>query len=121
MECDNCRENIPEDEIYEHQGKVLCEDCYMKALNPVNACDPLAVRSATGIRSNLGLKGEDGLTPLQKEIYEFIKSRDKVTAPEIISSFHINQRDLDRIVATLRHCELVKGKKEGEEVYLVPY
>jgi hypothetical protein len=25
------------------------------------------------------------------------------------------------VVATLRHCELVRGEKEGDTVYLVPF
>jgi len=119
MKCENCQHDIPEDDVYIYQGRAICEDCYMKALNPVNACDPLAVRSAIGIRSSSGLKGVEGLTPLQRDIYEFIRDRGKVTALEVTASFSITLQDLNRTIATLRHCELVRGQKEGDNVYLV--
>lgn len=121
MKCEVCQHDMPEDDVYIHRDTAMCEDCYLKALNPVITCDPIAVRSAIGLRGNLGVKGEEGLTPLQKEIYGFIMSRGKVTGPEVRTSFGITEQDLNRIVATLRHCELVRGQKEGEAVYLVPF
>jgi len=48
-------------------------------------------------------------------------SNDKVTREELTESLGIPQRDLERQLATLRHCELVKGQKEGDKVYLVPF
>ena len=121
MKCEICQHDISGDDVYIHQGRDLCEDCYMKALNPVNACDPFAVRAATGLRGSFGLKGKEGLTHLQNEIYEFIKDKGKVTATEVSAKFDINLQDLNRTVATLRHCELVRGQKEGDDVYLVPF
>lgn len=121
MKCEVCQHDLPEDDVYIHRGTVMCEDCYMKSLNPVNTCDPFAVRSAIGLRGKFGVKGEEGLTPLQKEIYEFIMSKGNVTGPEVRASFNITEQDLNRIVATLRHCELVRGQKEGDNVYLVPF
>ena len=119
MNCENCRHEIPEDDVYIHRGIALCEDCYMKALNPVNTCDPFAVRSAVGLRGSLGVKGKEGLTSIQKEIYQFITDKGKVTAPEVTAKFGITLQDLNRTVATLRHCELVMGQKEGDDVFLV--
>ncbi len=81
-------------------------------------CDPWAVYLAT--QHSSGPKGE-GLTPSQKEIYEFIKNKGKATAAEVMKNFHITQRDLESVVAILRHCELVRGQKEGDKVYLVPF
>ena len=121
MKCEICQTEIAGDDVYIQRGLELCEDCYMKDRNPVNTCDPFAVRAATGLRGSLGVKGKEGLTPLQKEIYEFIINKGKSTAPEITERFDITLQDLNRTVATLRHCELVRGQKEGDEVYLVPF
>jgi len=121
MKCEICQNEIPDDDVYIHRGLELCEDCYMKDLNPVITCDPVAVRAATGLRGNMGVKGKEGLTPLQKDIYEFIIDKGKVTAPEITVKFAITMQDLNRTIATLRHCELVRGQKEGDDVYLVPF
>jgi hypothetical protein len=38
-----------------------------------------------------------------------------------MANFSISQRELEHVVATLRHCELVRGQKEGDKVYLVPF
>jgi len=61
----------------------------------------------------------EGLTPIQKEVYEFIKNKEKVTAVEVMNNLHITQPDLENVIATLRHCELVRGQKEDDKVYLV--
>ena len=43
------------------------------------------------------------------------------TAEEIMTKFSISQKDLANQLATLRHCELLKGHKEGGRVYIVPF
>jgi len=121
MKCQRCQRNIPEDESHTHLGETLCDDCYMDALSPAKPCDPWAVYSATRTRESSGLKGVEGLTPLQKEIYEFIKSQGKATGEEVMTRFNITQHELTNQIATLRHCELVRGQKEGDKVYLVPF
>jgi transcription initiation factor IIE alpha subunit len=57
------------------------------------------------------------LDVMQTAIYEFVKG--KATSEEVIENFSIPQRDLERQLAILRHCELIKGHKEGDKVYLV--
>jgi late competence protein required for DNA uptake (superfamily II DNA/RNA helicase) len=121
MKCNRCHCDIPDGESFTHLGETLCDDCYMDAMSPAKPCDPWAVYSATRTRESSGLKGEEGLTPLQKEIYEFIKNKGRVTAAEVMTNFNMKQRDLENQVATLRHCELVRGQKEGNKVYLVPF
>jgi hypothetical protein len=93
----------------------------MDALSPPKACDPWAVYLATRTRESSSTTGEEGLTPVQKEIYEYIKIKKKATPSEIMTKFNTAQGELNSIMATLRHCELVKGKKEGNTVYLVPF
>ena len=121
MKCQRCQRDISEDESFTYLGEKLCDDCYMDAMSPAKPCDPWAVYSATRTRESSGLKGADGLTALQKDIYEFIKNKSKVTAAEVTANFNITQHDLESIVATLRHCELVRGQKEGDKLYLVPF
>jgi transcription initiation factor IIE alpha subunit len=91
----------------------------MDVMQPANPCDPWAVFTATRSRERSGFKGAEGLTAQQTAIYEFVKSKGKATGEEVMENFGISQRDLERQVAILRHCELVKGHKEGDTVYLV--
>lgn len=121
MKCQRCQCDISADESYSHLGETLCDDCYMDAVSPPKACDPWAVYLATRTRESSGLKGAEGLTPFQKEVYELIKGKGKVTPAEVMASFNITQRALEDVVATLRHCEMVRGQKEGDKVYLIPF
>jgi late competence protein required for DNA uptake (superfamily II DNA/RNA helicase) len=121
MKCQRCHRDISDDESFTHLGETLCDDCYMDVMSPPKPCDPWAVYSATRTRESTGFKGGEGLTPLQKEIYEFIKNKGKVTAEEVMINFKLTQRELETQFATLRHCELARGQKEGDKVYFVPF
>lgn len=99
----------------------MCEDCYMDIRSPNKSCDPWAVYSATRTRESAGLSGTEGLTSLQQAIFTFIKDKGRVTAEDITNRFNLTPRDLQNQFATLRHCELVKGRKEGDKVYIVPF
>jgi predicted transcriptional regulator len=87
----------------------------------VQACDPWAVYSAKRFRKLAGLQGAQGLTKQQREIYEFIKSKGKVTFEELHRAVQIPPQELENQIAILRHCELVKGQSEEGKVYLVPF
>jgi hypothetical protein len=121
VKCQRCQRDVPEDETYSYLSETLCDDCYMDVMSPAKACDPWAVYSATRTRQSAGLSGVEGLTDEQKDICEFIKDRGKVTAAEVMARFSMSQRELEKVVATLRHCELVRGQKERDKVYLVPF
>jgi hypothetical protein len=121
MKCSRCNREVPDEEIFAGPHGNLCEDCYLKARQTVQACDPLATRLALRIREKLGTQGADNLTAVQKAIYDFVKSRGKATAQEITGHLALSSDDLDTQLAVLRHCELVKGHKEGNTVYLVPF
>ncbi len=121
MKCDRCGKEIKEGDSYTHRGEILCEDCYLDIRLEVKSCDPWAVYSATRAREGANLKGTEGLTQVQKEIYEFVKQRGKVTREEVGESFSLLEPELQKELATLRHCELVKGYKEDGRVYLIPY
>jgi len=112
---------ISGDDAFTRSNQILCEDCYLKANHRVQTCDPLAVRMANRYRKKSGLEATAGLTPLQKGICECIQSRGKVTREELCSVFNLSPQELENQIAVLRHCELVKGQKEGSEVYLTPF
>jgi len=121
VKCNRCNRDISNGEGYEYLGETLCEDCYIDIRYPVKTCDPWAVYSATRSRDSSGLKGAEGLTELQKAIYEFVKSNGRVTKEDIMRKFGLTESEMQTQLAVLRHCELVKGRKEGSNIYLFPF
>ncbi len=121
MQCNRCGREIRENEQYEYLGETLCEDCYMDIRYPAKACDPWAVYSATRSRESSGLKEAEGMTELQKAIYEFVKANGKITREDIMIRFNLTEQETQMQLAILRHCELVKSHKDGDKVYLVPF
>src|SRR5680860_169076 len=111
MNCERCNILIPEGESYSHRGKTYCEDCYIGVLKPPKTCDVAAVHSAKTHREKLGLKGTEGLTNLQKDIYFYIKDHEKAPKQELTDYFKLPVWELENQFAILRHCELVKGQK----------
>jgi hypothetical protein len=121
LKCDRCGREVSAEHSHQHWGETLCEDCYIDISYPVKACDPWAVYSATRSRENQGLKGIEGLTDLQKAIYSLIRGKGKVTKEELLEHFGMKETELQTQLATLRHCELIKGRKESNSVYLIPF
>ena len=121
MKCDRCGTEIKRGDDYTHRGEALCEDCYLGVRLEVKACNPWAVHSATRFRAGSGLTGTEGLTEVQKKIYELVKKRGKVEKEEVIKNLNVSEQEMQTHLATLRHCELIKGHKEGDKVYLIPY
>lgn len=121
MKCNRCGREVPAEDSYQHLGEALCEDCYIDVRYPPKACDPWAVYSATRSRESAGLQGTQGLIEPQRAIYEFVKEKGKVTRDEIMAKYNLKAAELQKHLAVLRHCELVKGHKEGDSVYLVPF
>jgi hypothetical protein len=119
--CTRCGREILEEEIYSRAHEVLCEDCYIKAGQSVQACDPVVVRMATRIREKMGATGPDNLTDTQKAIYELVQSMGRATPQEILDSLGISMSELETQLAILRHCELLKGRKENDIHYIVPF
>jgi predicted transcriptional regulator len=70
-------------------------------------------------REKAGQTGTEGLLDIQKNIYNYIKEKGKTTREEIIEALNIPEWELEKHIAILRHCELVKGRKEGNQVFLV--
>ena len=119
--CQHCGQEISGNDSYEYLGQTLCEDCYLDLRYPAKSCDPWAVYTATRTRESQGLTGAEGLTGLQKTVYEYIKEKGKVTAEELMVKLNLSEPEMKTQVAALRHSELVKGQKDGDKVYLVPF
>ena len=114
MDCSRCGSTIEEGESREHAGQTLCEDCYIEALNPPQACDPWAVHLAKSDKLRTGVQ----LTPLQQQLYDLVKKRGAIPIPEAAAELGLNEAGLRREFATLRHLELLRGQKQGQQVLL---
>ncbi len=118
MNCTRCQEEIPQGEEMNYMGQILCEDCYVEAVSLPKTCDVAAVYSAKLARKQAGQKGTDGLTELQKKIYEYVKVNGRVTPEALAKEFQLSVSQLQREFTTLRHCELLKGTKLDGIVYI---
>ena len=85
----------------------------------IRVCDPWGERSKRIFREGHGLTGTEGLTDLQKRIYEFIKTKGKATREDLAKEFALKPGELENEFAILRHCQLLKGKKDSDKIYLV--
>lgn len=108
-----------EDDCFTHEGQTFCEDCYIEASQRIRICDPWGERSKRVYRESHGLSGTDGLTPIQKKIYETIQSKGKATREELTAEMGLSAREFENEFAILRHCQLLKAKREGDVIYLV--
>jgi hypothetical protein len=117
-QCTKCSKAIAENQGYEYQGALFCEDCYMDLLSPPKACDPWAVHSAKTF-----LKGKDKLSTLtssQANVVEYIKKKGEATLEELLENLHLTEEELRREFAALRHMEILRAtKKEGKILYIL--
>ncbi len=103
MKCGRCGQIIEPGEEHQHAGMVLCDDCYMDALSPAKACDPWAVYTATRL-------GHQELTPAQETIMTILREKERVLPEELRQEAGLEQKELERELATLRHLELISGE-----------
>ena len=118
MLCERCGEDISGGGVFKHAGKNYCEDCYIDVASELKTCDPMAVRSARLTRQKFGQKGTEGLLPIQKSIYQYLQKHGRATREQIAKDLKVEQKDLEKHFSILRHCELVKGLKEGNTIYM---
>jgi len=69
----------------------------------------------------VGVKLEERLTEVQKAILNYVLSRGKTTIEELCNELKISRRELEIQIAILRHLELVKGRREGNQICIVPF
>lgn len=119
--CPVCGKEIPGNEYILENGKAICEDCYLEEHQRIKFADPMAVRSKKLFRKNHGLEGTEGLTDIQKDLYKFIQIEGGVTPEKISKLFGLTPQEARNQLAILRHCELVKWRKIGDEICIVPF
>ena len=69
----------------------------------------------------MGQKDADGLTGRQKAILEFIKSHNGATIHQLKENLCLDEAELSNDLIVLRHCELGRGFKKGDNIYIVPW
>ena len=116
--CTKCGASLEGEELQEHLGEVLCEDCYLEALSPVKTCDPWAVHTARSLKD---LPGGLTLTPRQQQLYDLVKARGEVPKQEAARLLGVNEDDLQREFAVLRHLEMLRACKKDEGIFLIPF
>lgn len=119
MKCEECAAEIEPDDMFEHQGRQLCEDCYLDALTPAKPCDPWAVHLASRAIHMDASPISQQLTERQNSIIEYINSSGKVTLEDIREHLGLQESELMTEIATLRHCNLLTGSKENGIIYFV--
>jgi len=110
-----CGKTLEKHQCYEHQGNLFCEDCRMDILSPPKACDPWAVHSAQTF-----LRGKDKLstlTPLQREIVNYVKGKGEATIEEMMGDLKLPEEALRREFAVLRHMEILKATKKRDKIF----
>ena len=114
MECERCGTRVKAEECHEHGGKKLCDDCFMDASNPPQACDPWAVHLAKSDKGRSGLQ----LTPEQQKLYDLVKDRGMISFQDAADLLGLSEDDVRREFATLRHLELLRGHKQRQQVFI---
>lgn len=119
MQCSRCQKKITESQSYVNKGNVYCEDCLMDIGLSARECDPWATYVDNRTRERAGQKGTEGLTELEKKVYNFVKSKGKATREDVMKGLKLSDTELRTQLIPLLHSELVKEKSEGRQQYLV--
>lgn len=113
--CAKCGGAVDVDEVKEFRGEELCEDCYMDALTPTVVCDPWAVHTAKSLKD---LPGGHDLTLMQQKLFNLVKERGEVPMAEAAAHLGLNEEDLRREFAPLRHMEKLRACKKDDIIHL---
>lgn len=111
MNCEKCQTTLDEEEHYQHSGRTVCEDCYLELVAIPKTCDPWAVHSAKNTPDH-----EKTLLPLQQQILELVRICGPLTAEQICTQLAISLEEFRTHFASLRHMELARATKAGDEV-----
>jgi hypothetical protein len=119
MQCGRCHREITEDQTYVHQGKTFCDGCLMDIGLSIKECDPWATYVDTRARNRAGLKGTDGLTDMEAQVYSLVKSRGRISREEVMEHLGLSDTDLTFQLVPLMHSDLVKEVGEGDRMFLI--
>lgn len=110
--CEKCQSDTPEDELREHAGQMLCEDCYMDALSPARTCDPWATYTASRLT-------DQELNAAQESILLLLQKKGQASLRELLEGTGLELKQLEKEIAALRHMELIRGAltPEKEKVF----
>lgn len=117
MKCDRCGEQIPTGEETEHNSQILCEECYMQALSPSRACDPWAVRSAQMLSQKQ--EARVVLRPIQSLILQVLRENGGLEPSALAKKVDMKLPELERELATLRHMERIRGKRQAGKTLII--
>ncbi|MFZ0053106.1 MAG: DeoR family transcriptional regulator [Desulfobaccales bacterium] len=113
--CARCGAGLQGEEPRGYFGEVLCEDCYVEALSPVQTCDPWAVHCARSLKD---LPGGLTLTARQQQLYELVKERGEVSFLAAASALGVSEDEVRREFAVLRHLEMLRAFKKDQGIFL---
>ena len=114
-ECHRCRQACDDAELKDLAGNKVCEDCYIDAIEITKTCDPWAVHSA---KNTMASQGGPQLTPLQQQVYDLVREQNEISPAAAAAHLGVSETELRQEFATLRHLELLRGKKTPDGVVL---
>jgi hypothetical protein len=73
------------------------------------------------VRKQLGQTGTEGLSDLQKRIYNLVVERGRISHDALMQDLNLTVEIFEGEFAVLRHCELLRGFKENGTIYFAKY
>ncbi len=118
MQCNKCGASIDIGEERELRNQILCEDCFIDALSPVQICDPWAVYSAKSLERHTA--GPPPLTSIQSEILGILRDAGSLEPSVLLLRLNnkLTIKELEREFSALRHMEKARAEKAGDRVLL---
>ena len=110
MNCEKCQVPLTEEEAVEYGSMTVCDDCAMTLMSPSKACDPWAVKMATG---SFETKADAAATlkGLEKQLYDLIVQEGRLPLPQAPQRLGADKEQVQRAFSVLRHMELARGDK----------
>ena len=106
MECKKCKTAISDGEEREHNGGILCEDCYIDVLSPPKFCDPWADYAA---KSSLKHNPEVLLNANQSRILKVLEGVDGIESEALLDKLEgqLSREDAQREFAALKRLDKI--------------
>ncbi len=121
LKCARCGAEVDEEDSCRIGNEKVCEDCCFDSMMPQNPCDPVAQSATDKFSEVFGEVKPEELLEEQRNVYEFIKEKGKVTSMEVLQKFGMRQGELTQIFIVLRRFKLAKGTRIDGETYSVPW